>query len=47
MSLIFMAYIWGHVALRPGLVPANEVRATWGERLRGAVGVVPMAAGAR
>jgi C4-dicarboxylate transporter DctM subunit len=44
MSLIFMAYIWGHVALRPGLVPANEMRATWGERLRGAAGVAPMAA---
>ena len=44
MSLVFMAYIWGHVAFRPGLAPANEAPATWGERLRGAAGVAPMAA---
>jgi tripartite ATP-independent transporter DctM subunit len=43
MSLVFMAYIWVHVTLRPGLVPKEEAHATWTERLGAVVGVGPMA----
>jgi tripartite ATP-independent transporter DctM subunit len=42
MALLFMAYIWVRVAVSPGLVPAEEARATWGERLRSLWGVAPM-----
>ncbi|HEY2991691.1 MAG TPA: TRAP transporter large permease subunit [Methylomirabilota bacterium] len=43
MSLVFMAYIWVHVALRPRLVPPETAPASWSERLRSVVGVGPMA----
>ena len=42
-ALVFMAYIWVHVTLRPALAPRDEPRATWGERVRAGAGVAPMA----
>jgi tripartite ATP-independent transporter DctM subunit len=43
MSLVFMAYIWIHVTLRPGLAPRETAHATWAERLGALKGVAPMA----
>ncbi len=43
LSLLFMAYIFARVTLSPELAPQDEDRASWGERLRAATDVVPMA----
>lgn len=43
MSLVFMAYIWIHVTLRPALAPREEAHPTWAERLGALAGVAPMA----
>jgi C4-dicarboxylate transporter DctM subunit len=43
MSLVFMAYIWVHVTLRPALTPREAAHATWAERLGALKGVAPMA----
>jgi len=43
MSLIFMAYIWIHVTLRPALAPREAAHTTWAERLGALAGVAPMA----
>lgn len=42
LSGIFIAYVGLRTALNPKLVPRAETRATWGERLRGAVDVFPI-----
>lgn len=42
LSGIFIIYVALRTALNPKLVPRAETRATWGERLRGAVDVFPI-----
>jgi C4-dicarboxylate transporter, DctM subunit len=42
LTLLFMAFIWVRVTMSPALVPAEEARPSWGERLRCLPGVAPM-----
>jgi C4-dicarboxylate transporter, DctM subunit len=42
LSGMFVLYIYIRTVINPNLVPRREIRSTWGERLRGLVGVLPI-----
>jgi C4-dicarboxylate transporter, DctM subunit len=42
LTLLFVIYILIRTVVDPSLVPRSEVRATWIERLRGLIGILPI-----